>query len=287
MFRARSAMTRRETISACTYAEVIYEIITPVLERFANPLPVTIHKMQGYPSIIAQQVRRTVNIPPDTPISNLINSIEKCGVLFLALPLALEKIDAFSMWAGTDVKRPIIALSASKPGDRLRWNTAHELGHLVMHGGLPQLRIQEHREADQFAAELLMPEASMHQELTSPVTLSSVAPLKRKWGVAIQSLVRRAFDLNIITQRNKDMLFAQIGAKGWRTREPENLDVPVEKPRALRKMAEIAYGKPINYVRLASDAHITVEMARQIVDGYGEAPTPTARGLSEKVIQFR
>ena len=76
MFRARSAMTRRETISACTYAEVIYEIITPVLERFANPLPVTIHKMQGYPSIIAQQVRRTVNIPPATPISNLINSIE-------------------------------------------------------------------------------------------------------------------------------------------------------------------------------------------------------------------
>jgi hypothetical protein len=97
----------------------------------------------------------------------------------------------------------------------------------------------------------------------------------------------RAFDLNIINQWQKQKLFEQIGAKGWRTREPANLDIPIEKPRALRQMAEIAYGKPINYGRLAAESQLSVEMVRQVVEGYEEVPVAPSTDKSGKVIQIR
>jgi Zn-dependent peptidase ImmA (M78 family) len=158
---------------------------------------------------------------------------------------------------------------------------------LALHGKVKQLRAREHREADQFAAEFLLPEIAMRRELVSPITLSSLAPLKIRWGVALQALVMRAFQLNIINQWQKQRLFEEIGARGLRKREPANLDIPLEKPRALRKMAEIAYGKPIDYVRLAAESQLTIQMARAIVEGYDEGPTPSTAERSEKVIQLR
>src|SRR5258708_31351884 len=128
----------------------------------------------------------------------------------------------------------------------------------------------------------------MQQELTAPVTLSSVAVLKPKWGVSMQALVRRAFNLSIISERQYKHLFEEIGANGWRTKEPKNLDIPVEKPRALRQIAEIAYGHPIDYPRLAAESQLTVEMVRQIMGGY-EEPLPESSRISRsgKRVQFR
>lgn len=287
MLRARAATTRRVLVSACRFAEIVYEVVSCVLERYTEPLPVTIQVNSDSPIIAAQQARRLAGLPPDQPIPHVINTIEKSGVIVLALPTDLEKIDAFSLWVGPESKRPVIALCGQKPGDRLRWNVSHERGHLALHGNVKQLRAQEHHEADQFAAEFLLPEIAMRRELVPPITLSSLAPLKVRWGVSIQALIMRASNLNIINQWQKQRLFEQIGAKGWRTREPANLDITGEKPRALRKMAEIAYGKPIDYARLATESQLTVEMVKQIVEGYEEAPALSAAEKSGKVIQLK
>jgi len=50
------------------------------------------------------------------------------GVLVLALPKPLKGRDAFSVWAGREMLRPVIVVIAGAPGDRLRFNLAHELG---------------------------------------------------------------------------------------------------------------------------------------------------------------
>lgn len=286
MMRARATATRRDLVSASRYAEISYEVVACVLEHYAELLPVTIQKADS-PILAAQQARRIADLPPDQPIPHVINAIEKTGVVVLALPTDLEKIDAFSLWIGTETRRPVIALCGRKPGDRLRWNVSHERGHLALHADVRQLTAEHHREADQFAAEFLLPEIAMHRELLAPVTLSSLAPLKVRWGVALQSLVRRASDLNIINQWQKQRLFQQIAAKGWKMREPENLDIPTERPRALRKMAEIAYGRPINYTRLAAESQLTIEMAKEIVEGYDDAPIQSANQKSDKVIELR
>lgn len=273
MLRARAAVTRRDLISACRFAEIVYEVVTRVLERYSEPIPVTIQTNAQSPILAAQQARRLADLPPDQPIPHVTHSIEKTGILVLSLPIEIQKIDAFSLWIGAEPKRPVIAMCANKSGDRLRWNLSHERGHLALHGGVKQLRAQEHREADQFAAEYLLPEIAMRAEMRPPITLSSLAPLKIRWGVSLQALVMRAFDLSIISQWQKQRLFEQISSKGWKTREPANLDIPIEKPRSLRKMAEIAYGRPIDFTRLAAESQLTVEAVKQIVAGYDEGTT--------------
>jgi Zn-dependent peptidase ImmA (M78 family)/transcriptional regulator with XRE-family HTH domain len=288
MFRARASTTRREAVAGCRYAEIVYELMVRVLESYVEPLHLTLKKSSDSPVLAAQKTRRLMGLPPDQPISHLIHVVEKSGVLVLALPMEFEKIDAFSARVDEEPRRPVIAVCRMTSGDRVRWSVTHELAHVVLHSDRTQLRAEDHREADQFAAEFLLPEVAMRRELTAPVSLSSVAILKPKWGVSMQSLVRRAFDLSTISERQYRHLFEEIGARGWRKREPPNLDIPIERPRALRQVAEIAYGNPIDYARLAAESQLTVEMVKLIMGGY-EEPLREARRISKsgKVVQFR
>ncbi len=65
-------------------------------------------------------------------------------------------------------------------------------------------------------------------------------------------------------------------------REPKNLDVPVERPRALRQMAELLYGKPINYQRLAADSGVRTRLVREIIDAHA-AKGERIKGTAQRV----
>jgi Zn-dependent peptidase ImmA (M78 family) len=159
--------------------------------------------------------------------------------------------------------RPVIVVIAGAPGDRLRFNLAHELGHLVMHQTIRDDLSELEREANLFAAELLMPESALRQEIVPPVTLPTLSALKLRWRVSVQALIRRAYDLEIITVRQYKYLMHQLTERGWRLQEPINLAVPIEKPRALRQIAEIVYGNPINYSKLAADLKLPVKLVSE------------------------
>jgi hypothetical protein len=119
----------------------------------------------------------------------------------------------------------------------------------------------------------------MRQELKPPLTLTTIAPLKPRWGVSVQALIRRAFDLSISTERQYRYLMQQMSIYGWRTAEPAKLAVPTEKPRALRKMAELLYGIPIDYRRLANDTKFPLALVREILEAH--APKPD-RGIKQE-----
>ena len=51
-------------------------------------------------------------------------------------------------------------------------------------------------------------------------------------------------------------------------REPRMFDVPVEKPRAVRQIAEMVYGNPIRYKRLAADVGIPENLVRAIIEAH-------------------
>jgi Zn-dependent peptidase ImmA (M78 family) len=148
----------------------------------------------------ARQTRKALQLLHDDPIPNLTNSVELTGVIILPLPSQLNGPDAFSFWLGADNPRPIIAISKEQSMDRLRFSIAHEVGHLVL-GHTGKYRPEEELAANQFAAEMLMPQRAMHLQIVPPVTLSGIATLKPRWKVSIQALIRRAFDLNIIADR--------------------------------------------------------------------------------------
>jgi len=196
---------------------------------------------------------------------------ELAGILILNLPIEIEHRDAFSLWVGEqDDPKAVICVSGGKSGDRRRWSVAHEIAHLVMHNA-PQGQIAAiEQQADIFAAELLLPEIAMRREITPPVSLLSLSRLKPRWRVSIQALIRRSFELQIISRRQYGYLFEQIGARGWRLREPAHLDVPIERPRGLRRMAELLYGVPINFRKLAKDMALPTNLVKMILEAHAE-----------------
>lgn len=290
LFRAHASTTLREKSEAYRYAQVIYEM-ADVLSARLTPVTLRLPQLAEPPPRAASLTRALLGLSPDTPIPNLLKAVENAGVLVLALPIALEGRDAFSLWAG-DNKRPVIFLSADRPADRIRFNIAHELGHLVLHPTIRGQIAAVEKEADQFAAEFLMPEIAIRRDLVAPLALAMIAKLKPRWRVSIQALTRRAFDLGIISKGQYGYLFAQIGARGWRTQEPPNLDFPMEKPRALRKMAEVLYGAPISYQKLASDVKLSTAFVRAVLDAHAErsefgvGALPSGRRLGN-VVQLR
>jgi Zn-dependent peptidase ImmA (M78 family) len=175
-------------------------------------------------------------------MTNLIRPLERAGVSFIVLP-PMESGEAFSVWINqVENKRqfPVIAYTVEKESvDRTRLSVAHELGHLTMHRSfLRKAHAEIEEEAFAFSAEWLMPESAMRDVIHDPVTLTSLAKLKPIWGVSVAALIRRAFNLNLITQRQYHYLFQQLGNLGWKLREPETLDIPIEKPRLFRKMVD-------------------------------------------------
>jgi hypothetical protein len=84
--------------------------------------------------------------------------------------------------------------------------------------------------------------------------------------VSLQALIRRAHTLDRLTPRQDRALSAQLGARGWRTREP--ITVPVERLRALRQLAELLYGRPMAYASLADAMGLDSGFIQELLDAY-------------------
>jgi len=263
-FRARSSLTAKEINQAHQHASVLFEHVQKMAERFFIPdvkLPVT---NEGFAKAAAI-TRTAFGISPNTPIGKLLITSEKNGIFVLALSIVLKKIDAFSTWAEISTERPVIVISSGRPSDRIRFSVAHELGHLVMHKTVINRVAEMERDADKFAAAFLLPEKAMRYEVHSPVTLTSIARLKLRWGVSMQALIHRAYDLDIITNRQYRYLFEQLSQRGWRVREPSNLNLPEEKPRLVAKMIEQLYGNSDTIQSLARDMGLSSARAGELI----------------------
>jgi Zn-dependent peptidase ImmA (M78 family)/DNA-binding XRE family transcriptional regulator len=260
-YRSRKSVTAREETKAYQYANLLYTQIKDIVLDTTVP-PNNIPQLSNVKALKAARITRSAfGLSPDEPIKNLLHVLEKNGVFIFTIPREIQKIDAFSTWADLDESRPIIIIISGKPMDRMRFSVGHEVGHLVIHRSLkPSLKLIEN-EANEFASEFLMPEKAMRDEMTPPITLTSVARLKLRWGVPMQALIMRARGLKIITERQAKYLFAQLSAQGWRTREPANLDIKHELPNLVRDMIESKYKTREDY---AIGTHLDVSTATEL-----------------------
>ncbi len=287
IFRAHAALTRKEAMEAHRSADVVFSIGVHLTTKVGDIRP-SIQGRTEYAQEAARKTRMSLGLSADAPIPRLIRTLEKAGVWVLPLP-NLAGRDAFSGWApfdGYDI--PIISISTGRPGDRLRFSVAHELGHLVMHKTLPLKSVSEiEDDAQVFAAEFLMPADEIRRELLPPLTLTKVARLKPKWGVSMQALIVRAKSLDLISQRQYRYLFQQLASRGWRDAEPTNLDVPIEKPRLIAKMAEVAYGSSAP-TKISSAMHLSQAAVEDILSRFAKkedfADEPA--GLNGKIVRF-
>lgn len=267
LFRQHMTLKSRERDQILQTAWVAYNIYDYMAQKL-KLMPMRLPRIEDEDiKTAAVLTRNALGIEPEVPVPNFINKLEKAGVCVLAIPLDIHGHDAFSLWA--DNRRAVIVLSSGKFGDRQRHTAGHETGHLVLHNALWGRGDDIEKEAEDFAGEFLLPEDAMREVLKPPVTLSSLAELKPRWGVSIGSLIERAYKLNIIKLEQRKYLWKQMGLRKWKEREPENLDIEPERPRVLRKMATLLYGNKdgsIDYKRLARDTSMSVTLVAQILD---------------------
>lgn len=197
---------------------------------------------------IAERVRKHFGLGWG-PISNVTRLLEIKGVSICRLEIEGENIEAFSFWSG---QRPFIFLASDKgSAARLRFDVAHELGHLCLHRWVSTVEIEDstrlkqiEAEANRFAGAFLLPRQSFPNEVYS-ARAEAFIPLKERWKVAIQAMVYRCKDLGLFDDRQVTNLYKQISYKKWRTKEP--LDglggISLERPSLLKKIAELVSAK--------------------------------------------
>lgn len=184
--------------------------------------------MRGGPKAIGRRVRELWRIPPG-PVSNLIRLIEKAGIVIIQFDFGTAKIDGCADWIN---QQPVIFVNRNLCPSRLRFTLAHELGHLVMHNSYSD---HADDEANEFAAELLIPEMELKPMLL-PLTLSNLGQLKLHWKVSMQALLMQAGRFGLSSEYSRRKLWMTISARGYRTAEPFEDKLPLEQPKLLRDL---------------------------------------------------
>ncbi|GMU80967.1 MAG: hypothetical protein AMXMBFR47_08380 [Planctomycetota bacterium] len=179
---------------------------------------------------IAAEVRSAWRIPHG-PIRNLTRVVESAGGLVFALDFGTPLID------GTNIRvpgtPPLLFLNRDVPGERHRFNLAHEIGHAVMHFSTSLGDPEE--EANRFASELLMPKSQIRSDLRN-LDLPAAQRLKGVWGVSMAAIIRRARQLGQISESTYRRMFTALSARGHRTVEP--LPLEFEKPEVFERLKD-------------------------------------------------
>lgn len=199
-----------------------------------------------------------------TPISNTVHLLEAHGVRVFSLSRDCPEVDAFSFW---DRGIPFVLLNTAKTAERGRFDAAHELAHLVLHGEEqiphgPQAEAEAHR----FAAALLMPSADVLAYAPRNPSTNWILQAKRRWKVAAMALAHRLHELNLTTEWQYRTHCVELGRLGYRKAEPESHLVR-ETSQVLGKVFTALRAEGTRPVDVARDLHLRPEDLNDLIFG--------------------
>lgn len=174
------------------------------------------------PKYVANYTRKLLNIDKSEPIRNIITLLEKSGIIIYELA-ENEKFDGVSFI--TDKGFPIIVINKNFSNDRKRFTLAHELGHILMHNefNFPISNYRDdkwkEKEANEFAGEFLMPEDEIKNSLRN-LKISDLMSLKNYWLTSMSAIIRRAFEIGVITKDRYTFFAIEMSRRGYTKVEP-------------------------------------------------------------------
>lgn len=231
--RSTAVKDRRRVIAHGTVMKRLADYLQEQVNFPAEQLSVlrqTLSRLAEDFDAIALAIRDAWNLGQG-PISDMVALLESKGVLPIEIPGHSPKLDAFSTWIGG--KPTIFLVSEKGSGSRRRWDCAHELGHLLLHVGVAPGDARHEQEANRFAGAFLLPRTPFLAECPRRLDWNRLRALKRRWGVSLAALVRRAFDLGIYTEATYRRAYTQLNHLGWRASEPD--EPRMEKPTLMHR----------------------------------------------------
>ena len=243
--RSLSAATKRARESADVRIDWLREVVVyvaqvmplslldlPDLCQTTDPAAISDDEIEDF----AVDARRMWGMK-DGPIVNLTELLESKGLVVSAFSLGADTLDAFGTLAP---ELPIIVENTDRTSAvRMRFDRAHEVAHMVLHRHTPDAlaarpeihKLMEHQ-AHRFAGAFLFPAAAFVNEIYS-VTVAGLLDAKRRWKLSVQTMIRRAFDLGLISEYQYGRAFRTLSAKGFRKREPLDDEMAPEEPTAI------------------------------------------------------
>jgi Zn-dependent peptidase ImmA (M78 family)/transcriptional regulator with XRE-family HTH domain len=225
-FRATSKLAKKDEATARSLSTLAIELSEWIDATYHLPAP-AVPELQDLigsddevaPEQAAEALRGAWGLGV-APVKNLLQLLESKGAKVYSAGGPLQAIDAFSFRHGAT---PVVFLNVHKSAERLRFDLAHELGHLVMHGG--SLHVESGKEKEQaandFASSFLMPRSDVIGAIHgNNLMLEDVLMLKRRWRVSAMALNLRAHRLGVISDWTYSTLAKQLSMAGFRRGEP-------------------------------------------------------------------
>ncbi len=189
--------------------------------------------------LAAEKCRSHWKLGCDRPISNMIRVLENAGAVVTTFKDISDKIDAFS----TSRSRPII-IENNVTACRMRFDLAHECGHLVMHEGIETGDAETESQAHRFASAFLLPREAFVKEfsfLQNAVRIpwKKLFDLKKRWKVSVAAILRRASDLKVITPIQYRNGCIYLSRTGQIKEELYDNVIPSEQPEVMLEALEL------------------------------------------------
>jgi len=178
------------------------------------------------------QLRKEWDLGLD-PIDNLLEVLEDKGIKVWTIDQEHDHFDALEIWANDET--PILVVRGGIPGDRQRFDLAHELGHMLLD---VDEALDEEKAAHRFAGAFLAPKPKVFEELgrnRQHLSVKELLILKQKYGLSMQAWIYRAKDLGIISQSKMRQMFIEIRKRNWHKKEPGEQIEP-ERPQRLKQL---------------------------------------------------
>lgn len=272
-FRSLRSTSAGERRRATALVGLVHELVQAVEQHVALPPADAPERRTTDDAGIeraAAEAREHLGLDRHAPVPNVVLALERHGIVTARFHVDGRHMDAFSI---DYPDRPVVVLGADKgQRDRSRFDAAHELGHLVLHGpehaGTKAAESQAHR----FAAAFLMPASGIRDELPSRADWERLGQLKRTWEVSIAALLKRAQTLNRMTDTAYTQAMKTMSARGWRKREPVDLG-PAERPVLLPKALEVAAAHGVTLEALAAENGLPLRDVHRLLQ-YSVDPRP-------------
>ena len=227
LFRAGSRATQRQKLAAICSGVNAKILQNWLRSQFNYPYP-DLPDLTGMTPAEAARYVRSIWALGDKPIPNSIQLAESKGVAVIGLPPAASAVDAFSLWE--DVQ-PFIFLARRRTPEGTRFDLAHELGHLLLHSkSNPDSATNRENEANEFAAEFLIPTDVVHATIRPYPSLDDILRLKSKLKVSAMAALMAVSKAGKLSDNQFRQYAGILSSRGFRTGEPGS-DLQYERSR--------------------------------------------------------
>ncbi|MEZ8096563.1 helix-turn-helix domain-containing protein [Photobacterium swingsii] len=199
------------------------------------------------------------------PIDNMTRVAECAGAITTTFSGVSADVDALS----SVIKRPVIVRNDAKdsPG-RLRFDIAHEVGHIIMHQDILTGCKQTESQANRFASSFLLPRSSFVKEFKVGTRMNwkMLSNLKERWGVSKAALLYRARQLDLLSESRYKSHIITLKKYEAKKEKDDHL-IQFEKSELIPDAIEnyiSAYGKTVS--DLLDELHVNSRLLNQILD---------------------